>query len=446
MFTYDVAIIGAGAGGLNAAMEAISMGKKVVLVDKYKPGGECTWAGCIPSKALIQLADEIHTAKKYADIEVNGKQIMSKVRQLIKKAHQAEAVEQLQAAGIEYIQGDAKINDQHSIRVVDEIITAENIVIATGSRALIPSIKGIDQVNYLTNENVFQLEDLPKNLIVVGGGPIGVELTQAFQRLGVQVKLVEMADRILFREEKGLAHQLQSTLEEEGVQLYTSAKALEVKQVNGTTTLTIDRNDVLEKIEAGQILFALGRKPNIENIGLDDLGIRYTTKGIEVNEYNETSVRNIYAVGDVVGPYLFSHMAGFQAKQAMRHAFLEVHTPIEQQPAWCTFTHPELARTGMTENEAREKYQDNFNVYTVSYSELDRAVVDQKTTGEAKIICDQDGFIIGASILGERACELLGELQLLKTFHIPFRKLKDTIHPYPSYSEILTQLSNVATE
>ncbi|PAQ16102.1 mercuric reductase [Bacillaceae bacterium SAOS 7] len=445
MERYDLAVIGAGAGGLNASFEALMLGKKVVLIDKYKPGGECTWSGCIPSKALIQIADEVHTAKKYGDIEINRKQILTKVRTLIETAHQAEAVEVLEEAGIDYLQGYAKFKNAHTLDVDGKEIQADKVVIATGSSALIPSIKGIENVDYLTNENVFLLEDLPKDLIILGAGAIGVELAQAFQRLGVQVKLVEMAETILFREEKDMALELESILKEEGVECFTSAKGVEVRAGTTGITLTIEQNGGQINLTGEKILLALGRKPNVEGINLDKIGVQYNHKGVEVNEYLETTVPNVYAVGDIVGPYLFSHMGGAQGKQAVQNAFSAAKGKINyNQAAWCTFTHPELARAGMTEDEAKAKHDGRVQVYTQAYSELDRAVVDEKTKGMAKVICDEEGYILGASILGERACELLSELQVVKSFHIPFYKLQEAIHPYPSYSEILLQLSKEA--
>lgn len=445
MEKYDLAVIGAGAGGLNASFEALMLGKKVVLIDKYKPGGECTWSGCIPSKALIQIADEVHTAKKYGDIAINGKQILTKVRTLIETAHQAEAVEVLEEAGIDYLQGYAKFKDAHTLDVDGKEIQADKVVISTGSSALIPSIKGLENVDYLTNENVFLLEELPKDLIILGAGAIGVELAQAFQRLGVQVKLVEMAETILFREEKDMAVALESILKEEGVECFTSAKGVEVTTDATGVTLTIEQNGEKTNVTGEKILLALGRKPNVEGINLDKIGVQYNHKGIEVNEYLETTVPNVYAVGDIVGPYLFSHMGGAQGKQAVQNAFSVEKGKINyDHAAWCTFTHPELARAGMTEEQAKAKYDGRVQVYTQAYSELDRAVVDEKTKGMAKVICDEEGYIVGASILGERACELLGELQVMKSLHIPFYKLQEAIHPYPSYSEILLQLSKEA--
>ncbi|WP_198134412.1 dihydrolipoyl dehydrogenase family protein [Pontibacillus litoralis] len=445
MKNYDVAIIGAGAGGLNASFEAINLGKKVVLIDKFKPGGECTWSGCIPSKALIQIAKEVKTAQSFAPISIDSKQIMKKVRALIETAHQGESVDVLNEAGIDYVNGYATFKDANTLHVEGLEIKADKIIIATGSSAAVPPIKGLNHVNYLTNSSIFLQEELPKEIIILGGGAIGVELSQAMQRLGVQVQLVEMEETILYREEQEMACMLQTTLEQEGINFYTSHKAVEVKEDDTGITVVIEQDGNKKTITANAILLASGRKPNVEGLNLEEIGVTYHSRGIEVNEFYETSIPNIYAVGDVVGPYLFSHTGGLQGKQAIQNAFADKKEGINfQHVAWCTFTDPELARTGMTEKQAREQYDNRIQVYTLDYSDLDRAIVDEKTKGKAKVICDEKGLILGASILGERACEMLCELQILKSHNIPFYSLQKAIHPYPGYSELLLMMSHEA--
>ncbi|GKU79048.1 mercuric reductase [Paenibacillus sp. L3-i20] len=441
---YDIIIIGAGAGGLNAALKAVELGKQVLLVEKFKPGGECTWAGCIPSKALIQIADEIHTAKKYGNIAIPSN-VLNEVRRLTEEAHQGETVEILVGEGIEYLNGTARFEDANTIHVNNVSISADYFVISTGSSAFVPQIKGLDGINYLTNENVFTLTELPKSLIVVGAGAIGVELSQAFSRLGVQVKLVERAEHILIKEDSELSHRLENILVSEGVEVYTGFNAEEACEKELGVSLSIAKDGHKEVLQAEKILFALGRKPNINSLNLDDIGVVYTAKGVQVNEHMQTNIPHIYAVGDLVGPYMFSHMGAIQGKLAVSNAFNDNKDKMSDEYAWCTFTHPELARTGLTEEEAREKYGERIKVFTRGYKEVDRAVVDGKTNGFAKVICDLEGYVLGASILGERACEMLGEVQLIKTLHLPFSVLKDSIHPYPSYSELLLGLSKDAS-
>ena len=433
MQNFDLAVIGAGAGGLNSAFTAVSAGKRVVLIERHKPGGECTWAGCIPSKALIQIAKDVKVAQKYASIAIDGAAIMRKVRALIEEAHQAEAVPTLRDSGIEYLRGTARLIDNTTVDVDGQTIHADRLVIATGSSPVVPSIPGLESVPYLTNENIFQLESLPDSLIVLGAGAIGVELSQAFQRLGVKVKLVDRAETILPREEPEFAGAVQEMLSKEGVGIYVGRTVESVRQDGADIVLSLAAGESIEEIRGRSLLLALGRKPNTDTVNLSDVGVEYDAKGIKVDAFCETTTPGIYAVGDVVGPYLFSHTGGYQARGLVRNLYsTDSPKPISLEGvAWCTFTEPELAHCGLSEAEARRAYGDEITVFTGKYSDLDRAVVDQKTYGMGKVVCDKHGHILGASILGERACELLCELQVMKQHGIPLQGLQSAMHPYP---------------
>jgi pyruvate/2-oxoglutarate dehydrogenase complex dihydrolipoamide dehydrogenase (E3) component len=369
--------------------------------------------------------------------------IMRKVRELVEQAHQAKAVSSLQDVGIEYLQGTARFIDNSVLDVDGNFIRADRIVIATGSSPVVPEIPGLDTVSYLTNENIFQLENLPQSLIVLGAGAIGVELCQAMQRLGVKVKLVDSAKTILPREEPEFSEAVQKILWIEGVEIHTSSSAQHVRQDGAEIVLTVQKNGEAEYIRGHALLLALGRRPNTHAMNLADVGIEFDAKGIKVNSYYETTTTGIYAVGDVVGPYLFSHTGGYQARELVRNLFSNnTPKPISKESvAWCTFVEPELAHSGLSEAEARILHGDHVRVFSAQYSDLDRAVVDQKTFGMAKVVCDKHGHILGASILGERACELLCELQVMKQHGIPLQSLQEAIHPYPGYSEILLGLS-----
>ena len=441
MKEFDLAIIGAGAGGLNSAYAGLAMGKSVLLIDKHKPGGECTWFGCIPSKALIHIADEIHTAKKYADVTVDSKTILGKVRALTETAHQAEHPDVLNNAGIHYINGYARFKDARTLDVDGEEYTAKKIMVTPGSSPAVPPIKGLDQVEYLTNVNVFHQDELPETMVVLGAGAIGVELSQAMNRLGVRVTLVELSDSILPKEDKELSAALKETLISEGVNILTSAEAVSVNSDNRGICLTVMKDGAALEIEGERLLLALGRKPNVRGMGLETIGVDFDHRGIKVDEYLETSVKGVYAVGDAVGPYPFSHMAGFQARLAISNAFSDSKETVDyQNMVWSTFTHPELARSGMTEEEAKAAYGSKVKVVRFDFSDLDRAVVDEATNGMIKIIVDENDHILGASILGERASELVSELQVIKTFNHKLSDLKKVIHPYPSYSSVLQEL------
>ncbi|WFD10812.1 dihydrolipoyl dehydrogenase family protein [Tepidibacter hydrothermalis] len=442
MNQYDIVIIGAGAGGLTAAYTAKGFGKKVALIEKNNPGGECTWSGCVPSKALINIAKDIHTAKKYADIKVDTEDVLQKVRKVIQNVYEGETPDILEKDGIDFIKGFAKFVDENTLDVNGNIIKGKKIIISTGSSPFIPPIKGLDKVNFFTNENIFIQKKLPDNIIVLGGGAIGVELSQALNRLGIKVSLVEMMDRVLFREEEELVKLLEEKLVDEGVNLYTSTKAIDVNEVNNKIRLKVERKNKIDILEGDAILLALGRTPNISDLNLGQIKIKFNRKGIEVNEYLETSVKDIYAVGDVVGPYQFSHMANVQGITAVQNALLPINKKIDySHVAWCTFCEPELARAGLTEKEARDKYKDNIRVYTETYNKLDRAKTKEDSLGIVKIICDKKGKVLGASVLGDRAGEIISEIQTVKTLGINFAKLSKVIHPYPTYSEILVKIS-----
>lgn len=442
MHEYDIAIIGAGAGGLTAAYTAKGFGKKVALIEKNNPGGECTWSGCVPSKAIINIAKDIHIANKFTDIKVDTSEVLNKVREVIQNVYEEENPEVLEKDGIDFIKGSAKFLDKNILDVNGSKIKAKKIIISTGSSPFIPPINGIDKVSFLTNENIFSLEKLPRSIIVLGGGAIGVELSQALNRLGVKVSLVEMMDSILFREEAEVVKILEEKLKNEGVNIYTSAKAVEINEVNNKIILKVEKNKTIETLEGDAILLALGRTPNFNGINLEQIGVKLNRKGIRVNEYLETSVKGIYAVGDVVGPYQFSHMANVQGITAVQNAVLPINKKIDySHVAWCTFSEPELARAGFTEKEARDVYGDSIRVYRETYEHLDRAKTKGDSVGVVKIICDKKGKILGASVLGDCAGEIISEIQTIKTLGINFGELSKVIHPYPTYSEILLKIS-----
>lgn len=438
----DVAIIGGGAGGLTCAYTAKGFGKSVLVIDKNKPGGECTWSGCIPSKALINQANDIFTAKKYADFKIDTSLVMENVRQVISSVYAGESIEVLKKDQIEFLQGSAKFINKNQLEVNGEVVEAKKIFICTGSSPMIPPIEGLKNLNYLTNESIFELEKLPKKIIVLGAGAIGVELSQAMNRLGVEVNLVEMANSILPREDKELTHILEEKLLEEGVRIYTSHKAVKAFEDGGMVKLNLEGPNGLVEVEGNHILLALGRVANTQGLGLEDVGIAYDRRGIQVDNYLETSIKGVYAVGDIAGPYMFSHMANAQGIKAVQNAVLPFKRKMNyNNVAWCTFTSPELATSGMTESMAREIHGDNIRVYQQSYKDLDRAKTKKDATGHVKLIVDKKGKVLGCSILGDRAGEIISEVQVLKTLNLNFAKLADVIHPYPTYGEVLNKIS-----
>lgn len=439
---YDIAIIGAGAAGLTAAFTAAGFSKKVVLIDKNLPGGECTWSGCIPSKSLINIAEEVHHAKKYTpNLQVDTSVVLKDVQDIIQKVYAGESPEVLKEAGIDFINGYAKFIEPHAVEVDGERIEAKKIILSTGSSPLVPPIEGLDKVPYLTNETIFNLKSFPKTMTILGGGAIGVELSQALNRLGVKVTLVEKSDRILPKDEKDQVLMIQQRLLDEGVIIHTSATAVKAAKHGDQTDLVIDKDGKETTITNASLLVALGRKANVEGYDLEKAGVKYDSKSIQVDDHMETTAKGIYAIGDVVGPYQLSHMANYQGITATQNAILPINKKIDyENVTWCTYTDPELGRSGLSEDEAREKYGDDIRVYEHEYAEIDRANTKKDSIGTVKIILDKKGYILGASILGDRAGEIISQIQTIKSLHINMGKLSGVIHPYPTYSEVLVKI------
>ncbi len=442
MNIYDVVVIGAGSGGITAAVTAAGFGKKVLLIDKNKPGGECTWSGCVPSKALIHEAKKVHTIRSAVkEYSYDSKNALDHVHAVRDNIYSHETPEALSKSGIEYLQGEASFKDSRTVLVGEREIRGKKYIISTGSSPFVPPIEGLNSVPYLTNESVFELERLPKSMIILGGGPIGIELAQAISRLGTDVHLVEMMPVLIFREEKEFSMAIAKRLSEEGVQLHLGAKANHISQSEYNITLRFEREGKEQTIEADALLVAIGRKPNIEGLELEKAGIKYNPKGIEVNSRLQTSSPKIFAIGDVVGPYQFSHMANAQGILATQNAILPFKRKINyDHVAWVTFTEPELARAGKTEAEARETHGDSIRIYEYDFNQLDRAMTGGETIEKMKVVLDKKGKVLGVSVLADRAGELIGEAQLLKTRGINFAKLGSVIHPYPTYSEVYSKI------
>lgn len=445
-YDFDLIILGGGGGGITAAMLARGLGKKTAMIDKKKFGGECTWSGCVPSKALLysgKVAALVKNLDKYGlsssgHIDVNRSFVMDSVRKTVSEIYENEKPEAFTKLGITAIENaSAQFVDANTIEVNGSKMTSRKFLIATGSSPAVPPIQGLTGVPYYTNENIFSLDKLPASMIVMGGGPIGIELASAFNRLGVKVSVIEMADTILVREDPELSGMLTGILEKEGVKIITGSRLVSVEN-SATPTVTFETSGAKDTITAQAILIAAGRKPNIEGLGFDKVGVKYDGRGISVNRYLRTTVKNIYAAGDVAGPFQFSHMANYQAILAVSNAFLPVKKRVNYNAVpWCTFTDPELARSGLTEPEARERFGDKVRVYRVPYSGLDRARTEKTGHGLAKFVCSGNGKLLGIHILGERAGEVMHEAHAARTLNIPLYRLNSVIHTYPTYSEIM---------
>jgi len=453
---YDLLVIGVGSGGLSSAILALKLGKKVGVGEKRKIGGDCTWYGCVPSKALIRSASAAREANRVSDfglrsespILLNTDRVMEHVRSVRQRIYQGETPEVLQKMGIEVHLGAPRFVDRHRIRVGDQTLSSRSFLISTGSRPFIPPVKGLADVPYLTNETLFDLETLPTSMIILGGGPIGAEMASALNRLGVEVTLVQRAERILPNDDEELVEILTGHLAGEGINILTGTEAVECSADAAGISLAIQNQSRQSSVlRAAALLVATGRTPNVEGLDLEAAGVEYSKQGIQADRSLRTTASNIYACGDVLGSYKFSHIAEYQASIAVPNAVLPL--PIKRKVsyrdiAWSTFTEPELAHAGLTEKEARERYGDEIAVYRYSYDEIDRARTDLADVGMSKFICDKRGRLIGIHILGERASDVLHEAQLAKTLGIRFHRIRSMIHIYPTYGDLVKRPATAA--
>ena len=444
-YDYDVLVIGGGIGGFASALTANALGKKVAIVEKARLGGNCTWYTCIPSKALVKAGNICHQLQSIKDfgletktpIEFNTDGVMAHVRSVVDKVHNIDRPETFARVGIEVISGRAEFVDRRRLRVGDSIISARNTIIATGSRPFVPRIEGIEDIPYLTNETVFNLNTLPRSMIILGGGLAGIEFCSAFVRLGVEITVVEPAERILAREDRELVGLLRKQLESVGARILTNHKPLKFSHSKGKIILTVEDSEAKTKrLEADSVLVATGRRLNLEKLGLEKAGIKYEPRGIVTTRRLQTTARNIYACGDAVGPYQFATMAEYQGIIAAQNAILPFKKSVDyRNVVWVIFTDPELGHSGMTEDEARRKFGPKIKVYRHRYSRVRRAMIDGAEEGLGKFIFDNRGKLVGVHILGQHAEELIHEAQLLVSLDHRLAKAHNTIHAYPTYSE-----------
>ncbi len=448
-FDYDIVVIGAGSGGLVACKLAKGLGKKVALIEKNKIGGDCTWYGCVPSKTLIKsayMAHQVTRLEKFGlkparEVKLNTDNVMAHVREVVETdaaGHPAESYEQ---EGINVFFGGARFLDEHRIEVGERVISAKSFVVCTGSHPFVPSIEGLDSIPYLTNETIFSIDKLPKSMFFLGAGPIGIELAAALNRLGVKVTVLLRSERILKKEDPELANRLTNILLEEGVEILKGTKTLSFSGQEGKIAAEIETNGQKSTLQAESVLVAVGRRPNLVGLDLDKAGVDYEPEGIKVDGHLRTTAKNIYACGDVVPPYLFTHIAEYEAVIATTNACfgLPIKSTNYENVLWCTYTDPELARAGLTEAQAREKYGDEIRIYRWEHKNVDRAKTDLVTEGISKFICNKKGLLLGIHILGHGAGELMHEAQLAKSLGIPFSKIASVIHAYPSYSDGVRQ-------
>jgi len=445
-YDYDLIVLGGGAAGFVSSKLAASLGKRVAMIEKNRLGGECTNNGCIPSKALINSSRTsylIKNARKcgidLSTANLNTDNVMSHVRSVVERVYSGHTPDVFNRLGIDVLFGAPTFKDNHRIELNGGKITSDKFIISTGSSPLIPDVEGLNNVPYLTNQNIFNLEKLPESMIILGGGPIGAEMASALRLLGVDISLVHRHESILNREDGELTALLSEKFRADGIRLFTGFKPVKFSMEAGKISLNLtDRNNAEQTLNAESLLIATGRKANVEGLGLENAGVRYSAKGIEADGMLRTTCRNIYACGDVTGGHQFSHMAEYQAIIAARNAMLPIKKKADYRDyAWCIFTSPEIAHAGLTEKEARNIYGDRIKIYRYNYKDIDRGKTDIAETGMSKFICDSKGMLVGAHILGARAGELIHEAQIVKSLGIPFYKLYSVTHIYPTFTDVV---------
>ena len=446
--TYDLAVIGGGSAGLTAAFIAGRVGAKTILIDKEQLGGDCTHYGCIPSKSLIRCAKVAHTARqaerygvRVPHVEVDYGRVAAYVREAISTVESHETPEILTQQGVEVAFGGARFVSPTRIRVGEREIEATRSILAVGSHASSPSIPGLAAVGAIDHVGLFELTELPRRIVVLGAGPIGMEMGQALARLGAEVIILQRGPRILRRDDAELSQLLEGYVRKE-LRLVCDATVLEAQAANGNKAIVFEVNGHQETLVCDEIMVAVGRRPNLAGLGLGEAGVAFNERGVIVDAKLRTTVRNIWACGDCAGSLQFTHFAEVQARVAARNALFAGSQNFEDRSTpWVTFTDPELAHVGMTEAEAARMGK-KFEVYRYPYERLDRAICEGETKGLAKLVTTPRGKILGASILGPRAGEAITEIVIAMRAGITIQKLSSFVHPYPVMNRIIRRLGD----
>lgn len=441
----DICVIGAGSGGLSVAAAAAAFGVSVVLIEKGKMGGDCLNYGCVPSKAILAAgkhAQAIRDASKFGitvsgEPKVNFKKVHDHVHDVIAQIEPNDSVERFTGLGVEVIQAEARFKDENTVIAGDKEIKARRFVVSTGSSAFIPPIKGLDTVPYLTNETIFENTKKMGHLVIIGGGPIGMEMAQAHKRLGCEVTVLEGA-KALGKDDPELTSILLEKLREEGIKIIEGAMVENVlpKGKSGGAKITYKLDDKTTTLDATHILVATGRAANVDGLSLGAAGIEYTRRGITVSNDLRTTNKRVYAIGDVTGGLQFTHVAGYHAGLVIRGIlFRKKAVPNDNMIPWVTYTEPELGHVGLTEEQAREKHG-KVKVLRWPYHENDRAQAERKTAGLIKMVTNKKGLILGVSIVGSGAGEMMNMWALAITNKMKVGDVVGYVSPYPTLTEI----------
>ena len=449
---YNLIVIGAGTAGLVAAAGAAGLGARVALVERQFMGGDCLNFGCVPSKALIRSARAAYAVREARAFGVGATvertdfaEAMRRLRRVRAEISVHDSAQRFSKLGVDVYLGDAHFVSRNAVEVVGERLEFSKAIIATGARAASLPVPGLQEAGYLTNETVFSLTELPRRLIVIGAGPVGCELAQAFSRLGSQVSMLSDSATILPREDTDASTILHRQLESEGIAMFFDVQIRRVEGMSTGKCLVFDRGQGAEQVTGDEILVAAGRTPNVDGLGLEAAGVKYQSKGVTVDDCLRTSNPNIYAAGDIASRYQFTHAAEALGRIALQNALFFGHKRASDLVIpWCTYTDPEIAHVGTYEREAREKGID-FETFTLPFADNDRAVVDGDTSGFARVLADKkSGVVLGATIVSRHAGESIGELVLAIQRKMKLRDLGAVIHPYPTQAEIIKRLGDAS--
>jgi len=453
MARHDVVIVGMGSGGMVAAEFAATLDLRVAVVERGRVGGDCLWTGCVPSKALLASAKAAHTmrvADKWGlpsvDPEIDTSLVGKRIRAVQHDvASTDDNPDRYRGMGIELIAGTATLTGPHSVRVTtdDGSVTdleTRFVLLCTGSRPSVPPIEGLVEAGYITSENVFELERGPASVVMIGGGPIAIEMAQGFSRLGIAVTVLQRGAGILPRDEPDLSAILTRMLRDEGVDLRLKVETQRVTVENGRKVVHGTEDGVAARWEAEELMVAAGRRPNTEGLGLEDVGVEIGPKGVVVDQRMRTSVSSVYAAGDLAGRFLFTHSAAYEGVRAIRDMFFPGKGTVTDFVPWCTFTDPELAHAGLTVAEAKKRWGDAVDVWRMELIHSDRARADGASEG-AIIIVTHDKKVVGAHILSPAAGEMIHELALAINRGLSFGDVAGLIHVYPTLSTSIGQLA-----
>lgn len=452
MERVDLAVIGGGTAGLVASAGAAMLGARAALFERDALGGECLWTGCVPTKALVRSANVYHLARNggrlglpVLDRPVEFGRVMDRMRSVRAAIEPHDSPERFRGLGVDVVLEDATIPDHHVVRSATRTVHARRILIATGSRAAVPPVEGLEEAGFLTHVTALELDRLPESLAIIGAGVTGLEFAQIFSRLGARVTVLERNDRILVREDPELAAMLRRYLEREGIEIRTSVRLSRVRRdVDGLRQISFGDSDQILTVQ--QVLVAAGRRPNVEGLGLERLGVEMNDDGVAVDDALRTSVDHVYAAGDITGRHQFTHVADYEARLVVANALVPLVTRRADYRAVprVVYTDPEFAHVGSSEMEAREAHGDAVQVHRYGLEELDRAMVDGDARGVVKLIAGRRGRLLGAGILARGAGDMIAAPALAVRKKLKLSDIAGTIHAYPTMPEAVRRAAEGA--